>query len=86
MSRVSEECCLLVVLPRSHFISDSHAVSSSLLRTLFTTSKDLCGEAMEMALHASCLCIVIPMLLYIGLAHEALLRCGFPVLHKNIVI
>lgn len=41
---------------------------------------------MEMELHASCLCIIIPMLLYVGLAHKAILQCGFPVLHKNIVI
>lgn len=72
---VSEEHCLLVMQPHSHLISDSHAVSSSLSRTRFTTSKGLCGEAMETALCVSCLCIVIPMLLYVGLAHEAFLQC-----------
>lgn len=71
MSCVSEERCLLVMQPHSHFINDSYAVSSSLLRIHFTTSKGLCGEAMETGLHISCLCIVIPMLLYVGLAHKA---------------
>lgn len=73
------------MLPHSYFPSESHSVSSSLLRTHFTTSKGLCGEAMETALQASCLCVAVPMLLYVGLAYEAFLQCGFLVLHKTIV-
>lgn len=80
MSHVSEEHCILIVLPQSH------AVPSSLLRTSFTTGKGLCGKAMETTPDAAFLCIVIPVLLYTVLAQEAFLQCGFPVLHKNIVI
>lgn len=71
---------------RDPLLTPTCGVSSSILRTDFTTSKGLGEEAVGTEPRASCPCSVVPVLLCIGLAHEAFLQGGFPLLHKTIAV